>query len=166
MSHSDQSEPALSEVTGTFHYQELIDSRLGQPIAADLTDAEAEKLALSPGAKLAAGRNAMGWSVEQVAAQLKMAPRQIISIEKDDYAALPEAAIVKGFVRAYAKLLKLDPAVVVALVIIAPDKNKTAATSRAVVNTANKETNSLPVKAILFVFLLAALAIAYFNLIH
>ena len=103
MSKSEHNEPVPPEVTGTFHYQELIESRLGQPIAADLLEAEAKRLAASPGAKLAAGRVALGWTVEQVAAQLKLAPRQIIALEKDDYRALPEAAIVKGFTRAYAK---------------------------------------------------------------
>jgi cytoskeleton protein RodZ len=64
----------------------------------------------SPGARLAALREERGWTVEQVASQLNLAPRQILAIERDDYPSLPGMAIVRGFIRAYAKLLKVDPA--------------------------------------------------------
>jgi cytoskeleton protein RodZ len=64
----------------------------------------------SPGARLAAYREARGWSIEQVASQLNLAPRQVQAIENDDYPALPPLAILRGFVRAYAKLLKVDAA--------------------------------------------------------
>ncbi|RZI40575.1 helix-turn-helix domain-containing protein [Herbaspirillum sp. HC18] len=63
-----------------------------------------------PGAQLAAYREQHGWTVEQVASQLNLAPRQIVAIEHDDYGALPGMPIVRGFVRAYAKLLKVDAA--------------------------------------------------------
>jgi len=69
-----------------------------------------------PGATLAAQREAMGWSVEQVAEQLKLAVRQVVAIEAGDYAALPSPAVTRGFVRAYAKILRLDPAPLVAQV--------------------------------------------------
>ncbi|MFZ6745192.1 helix-turn-helix domain-containing protein [Undibacterium sp. JH2W] len=168
MSKSEQSEAALSEVTGTFHYQELIESRLGQPIASDLLEAEAQRLAASPGAKLAAGRNALGWTVEQVAARLRLAPRQIIALEKDDYPALPEAAIVKGFTRAYAKLVKLDPEPILALIKMGADKNQTppgkAAASRRPGNPATNQ--AFPLGIFICLCIAAALAYAYFNLQH
>jgi cytoskeleton protein RodZ len=69
-----------------------------------------------PGATLASQREAMGWTVEQVAEQLKLAVRQVVAIEAGDYAALPSPAVTRGFVRAYAKILRLDPAPLVALV--------------------------------------------------
>ena len=69
-----------------------------------------------PGATLAAQREAMGWTVEQVAEQLKLAVRQVVAIEAGDYAALPSPAVTRGFVRAYAKILRLDPAPLVTLV--------------------------------------------------
>ena len=68
----------------------------------------------NPGATLAAQREAMGWTVEQVAEQLKLAVRQVVAIEAADYAALPSPAVTRGFVRAYAKLLKIDAAPLVA----------------------------------------------------
>lgn len=69
-----------------------------------------EQQMVRPGAQLASYRKERGWSVEQVASQLNLAPRQIVAIESDDYPALPGMPIVRGFIRAYAKLLKVDPA--------------------------------------------------------
>lgn len=68
-----------------------------------------------PGATLAAQRQALGWTVEQVAEQLKLAVRQVVAIEAGDYAALPSPAVTRGFIRAYAKILRLDPAPLVAM---------------------------------------------------
>jgi cytoskeleton protein RodZ len=70
----------------------------------------------SLGAQLAAARVEREWSVEHVASQLNLAPRQIQALEADNYGALPGMASVRGFVRAYAKLLKLDADPLVALI--------------------------------------------------
>jgi cytoskeleton protein RodZ len=76
----------------------------------------------------------MGWSVEQVADQLKLAVRQVIALEAGDYASLPSPAVTRGFVRAYAKLVKLDPAPLVAQIAMetepAPDTSAVTATRR------------------------------------
>jgi cytoskeleton protein RodZ len=72
----------------------------------------------SPGAQLAAQRQILGWSVEQVAEQLKLAPRQVLAIETDNYGALPGMATVRGFIRAYAKIVKLDATPLVALIAV------------------------------------------------
>ena len=77
--------------------------------------ATSDKHHSQPGATLAAQREAMGWTVEQVAEQLKLAVRQVVAIEAADYAALPSPAVTRGFVRAYAKILRLDPAPLVAM---------------------------------------------------
>ena len=69
-----------------------------------------------PGATLAAQREALGWSVEQVAEQLKLAVRQVVAIEQGDFASLPSPAVTRGFVRAYAKILRVDPAPLVAMI--------------------------------------------------
>lgn len=71
-----------------------------------------------PGKTLAAAREAMGWSVEQIADQLKMAVRQVVALEAGDYAALPGPAVVRGFVRAYAKVVRLDPVPLVAQIAL------------------------------------------------
>jgi cytoskeleton protein RodZ len=64
----------------------------------------------SPGTQLAMRRQQFGWTIEQVASQINLAPRQIEAIEADDFAALPGMAVARGFIRAYAKLLKIDAA--------------------------------------------------------
>jgi len=60
------------------------------------------------GVILAQAREAAGMSIEDVAHQLKLAPRQVAAIERDDFASLPGRTFVRGFVRNYARLLKLD----------------------------------------------------------
>lgn len=62
----------------------------------------------TPGMQLAMRRQQFNWTVEQVARQLNLAPRQILAMEADDYGALPGMAVARGFIRAYAKLLQLD----------------------------------------------------------
>lgn len=84
-----------------------------------------------PGKTLAAQREAMGWTVEQVADQLKLAVRQVIALEEGDYANLPGPAVVRGFVRAYAKILKLDAAPLVAQIALdAPMSESSGSTVR------------------------------------
>lgn len=48
-------------------------------------------------------------SLDDVAQHLKYAPRQIEALERDDYAQLPAATVVRGMVRSYAKFLELAP---------------------------------------------------------
>ncbi len=81
-----------------------------------LPPASQEQQAAGPGASLAARRQEVGWTVEQVANQLNLAPRQVQAMEDDNYAALPGMVIARGFVRAYAKLLRLDPAPLLAMI--------------------------------------------------
>jgi cytoskeleton protein RodZ len=61
-----------------------------------------------PGARLQAAREAAGLSLEQVAQQLKLAPRQVRALEEEDFAQLPGRTFARGFVRNYARLLNLD----------------------------------------------------------
>jgi cytoskeleton protein RodZ len=63
------------------------------------------------GQALRSARQAANLSVAEVAQILKFSPRQIEALEADDHAALPGTTIVRGFVRSYAKLLKLDSGV-------------------------------------------------------
>lgn len=65
---------------------------------------------LSAGARLAQARVAQGFSLEQIEAHLKWSPRQIAEIEAGNYSVFPDMASVRGFVRSYAKYLKVDPA--------------------------------------------------------
>ena len=69
-----------------------------------------------PGAQLAAKRQESGLTIEQVAQQLNLASRQIAALEADNYSALPGIVITRGFIRAYAKLLKIDAAPLLAMI--------------------------------------------------
>jgi cytoskeleton protein RodZ len=87
--------------------------------------------AATPGEQMQARRESLGWSVEQAAEQLKLQPRQVAALEAGDYAALPNPAVVRGFIRAYAKILKLDAAPLVATIDIQPADNAEVVPSRA-----------------------------------
>lgn len=70
--------------------------------------------AVSAGMQLRAGREAAGLTIAAVAQQLKLAPRQVTALEEGDYAKLPGRTFVRGFVRNYARLLRLDSDAVLA----------------------------------------------------
>ncbi len=61
-----------------------------------------------PGARLRAAREAAGLSLDQVAQQLKLAPRQVKALEDESFGDLPGRTFSRGFVRNYARLLHLD----------------------------------------------------------
>jgi cytoskeleton protein RodZ len=69
--------------------------------------------ATTAGALLGAARAASGLSIDAVAQQLKLAPRQVRALEEGDYTHLPGRTFVRGFVRNYARLVHLDPDAVV-----------------------------------------------------
>jgi cytoskeleton protein RodZ len=74
------------------------------PMPDDLRAAE------SPFAQFARQRQVLGLSVEDVAQQLKLAPRQIEALEAGDFARLPPGTFARGMLRNYARLLRLDAA--------------------------------------------------------
>ena len=76
----------------------------------DLEQIEATTVLKKPstGYLLRSARESLGLSVEDVVVRIKLAPRQIIALEADDFKALPELAFIRGFVRSYAKLLQLE----------------------------------------------------------
>lgn len=78
------------------------------------SQSEAKSSQPSIGAQLVAQREARGWTIEQVASQLNLAVRQVQALEQDNFDALPGLASVRGFIRAYAKLLKMDATPLVA----------------------------------------------------
>ena len=74
------------------------------------TGAGAGSGARSPGAILGAAREAQGLSIDDISRQLKLSAAQIKAIESDDHAKLPGPVFARGFIRSYARLLKLDEA--------------------------------------------------------
>ena len=69
---------------------------------------EAGEAQASFGEVLATARNAAGMSIDEVAAKLRLSPRQIRALEKGEASSLPDATFVRGFIRNYAKLLGLQ----------------------------------------------------------
>lgn len=67
-----------------------------------------------PGAQLRQAREARGMSVAEVSASLKLSARQIEAAENDDFSRLSGATFVRGFIRNYARLLKIDAAPILA----------------------------------------------------
>lgn len=63
-----------------------------------------------PGAVLRAAREAQGYSLAEIAQVLKFGMRQLEALENDDYSTLKGATFIRGFVRSYARYLKLDEA--------------------------------------------------------
>lgn len=60
-----------------------------------------------PGAQLALARAQKGYTVEYVAGKLHLRGRVIELLEADDYNSMPEPVFIKGYFRAYAKLLDI-----------------------------------------------------------
>lgn len=86
----------------------------GAPEQALASGAESQEAAVvehalpSVGCILRTARENMGMSIDDVVVKIKLAPRQIIALEADDFQVLPETAFLRGFVRSYAKLLQLE----------------------------------------------------------
>ena len=62
-----------------------------------------------PGAQLAQARADLHLALEDVAAKLHLATRQIEALEQDDYSSLPGVTYVRGYLKSYALLLGLSP---------------------------------------------------------
>ncbi len=60
------------------------------------------------GGALRSARENQGLTVQDIANRLRLSPKQIEAIEADNFLALPEPTIVRGFIRNYAKLLKVS----------------------------------------------------------
>jgi cytoskeleton protein RodZ len=64
---------------------------------------------VSPGRQLAAARQAQGLAPADVARELKLSVWQVEALEAGRYQQLPGPLFVRGFIRNYARLLKLEP---------------------------------------------------------
>ena len=60
------------------------------------------------GGALRTARENQGLSIQDIASRLRLGTKQVESIEADNFAALPEPTIVRGFIRNYAKQLKIS----------------------------------------------------------
>ena len=60
------------------------------------------------GGALRTARECQGLSIQDIASRLRLGPKQIDALETDNFTALPEPTIVRGFIRNYAKQLKIN----------------------------------------------------------
>ncbi len=65
-------------------------------------------------AELVALRESLGMTINSAAAQLRIAPRQIEALEQGAWDKLPGLAFIKGVLRAYGKLMRVDLAPLIA----------------------------------------------------
>lgn len=85
---------------------------MSEQINADEISAPEANLVTAPavGEQLSAARKARGLAVIDIAQALKLGPRQVEALENGNWAALPGATFIRGFIRNYARLLQIDPA--------------------------------------------------------
>lgn len=69
---------------------------------------------VNPGEALRAARESRGWSVAEVATQLNLTPMRLSQLEAGEFEKLPGNTFSRGYIRAYAKLLGLEQAPLVA----------------------------------------------------
>ncbi|MEQ9725157.1 RodZ domain-containing protein [Pseudomonas sp. WHRI 8822A] len=69
---------------------------------------------VNPGEALRAARERRGWSVAEVATQLNLTPMRLTQLEAGEFEKLPGNTFSRGYIRAYAKLLGLEQAPLVA----------------------------------------------------
>ncbi|OAI52655.1 hypothetical protein AYO46_05185, partial [Betaproteobacteria bacterium SCGC AG-212-J23] len=82
------------------------------------------------GAELARAREERGLALTDVAQQLKFAARQLEALEQERFEQLPGGTFVRGMVRAYSRLLKIDAEPLLGRLadrFDAPDSNSLAA---------------------------------------
>ena len=80
--------------------------------AVSMVDLETAPVKL--GRQLAAARESSGLGVADVARQIKLSPAQVEAIEAGKLERLPGGVFARGFIRNYARLVKLDPEVLLA----------------------------------------------------
>ncbi|MBX2809191.1 MAG: DUF4115 domain-containing protein [Cellvibrionaceae bacterium] len=64
--------------------------------------------AVSPGDVLAAQRRQLGWSLRQVADELKVSPNKVSALENNAFDSFPSPTYTRGHLRNYARLLDLS----------------------------------------------------------
>jgi cytoskeleton protein RodZ len=77
--------------------------------AGDIRSAAAAGAGMAPNLRLAQARQAQGLTTAEVARRLKLSVWQVEALESGHYQSLPGPIFVRGFIRNYARLVRLDP---------------------------------------------------------
>lgn len=118
---------------------------MSNTIDTEKTSASASPGQVTAGSKLKAAREAAGLSLDAVAQQLKLAPRQVRALEDDDWQRLPGRTFVRGFSRNYARFVRLDPDAVLALL---PGPDTTPALERPALAVSRRPMGEIPIERI------------------
>jgi cytoskeleton protein RodZ len=115
----------------------------------------------SVGEILARARAARGFTLEDVAQQLKFGSRQLEALEQNRFDRLPSGTFARGMVRSYARLLKLDGDALLARMqgkFDTPDSSQLAARFKQPVPFSDASRRSNVIYAVLSVLILVAVA--------
>jgi len=78
-----------------------------------LSQAQTPSNAQRPGERLRQTRLLKGREIKEIATELNIHERILVAIEADDYKTLPEPAFIRGYLRAYGRLLGIDSDVLI-----------------------------------------------------
>ena len=112
------------------------------------------------GGALRYARETQGLSVQDVASKLRLGPKQIEAIEADQFEKLPEPTIVRGFIRNYAKLLKINAEPLLdAYIVIVPSNTRHEMTVKPTTNMQVSSGDKPKVSSYIWAGLVALLAL-------
>ena len=123
----------------------------------------------SPGKMLSSTRLSWDLSIEEVAENLNLSVDTVEALERDDYERLPGYTFVKGYIRSYANLLRLDPDEVLDGVELEPEKLNDIPAPRTTVKTKvrsrpkKKKSGGKFLKSLVLIFLVIVLALVGLN---
>jgi len=81
----------------------------------------------SIGAALRAAREAIGLTAQEIADRVKFSVRQVEALEQDDVAHLPQGTFLRGFIRSYARVVHLEPELLLNGIEIQPEHHSDVA---------------------------------------
>lgn len=134
-------------------------------------DLETFSFTETAGQKLAAARKDRDISVQEVAENLNLRVSIVEAVEADEYDKLPGSTFTRGYIRAYANLLRLDPDELIAMLGVNPvqmmeiPSGDGTSRIRRKPWRANKKRGFL-LKFLIFVIALAFIALALLGLNH
>nr|VFK78605.1 MAG: protein RodZ, contains Xre-like HTH and DUF4115 domains [Candidatus Kentron sp. SD] len=114
----------------------------------------------SPGEQLREARRARNLNIEDIAIHLRLTPATVSSLEEEDYEKLPGPVFIRGYLSAYARLLKISPS----SILSAFDRRNLAPPplSRGIANQSQMGSNHLLVQAMTYLIAFCLIALVFF----
>jgi len=112
-----------------------------------------------PGKQLREARHVRGLTIVEVAARLRLSPAMICDLEAEEYDRLPGAGFIRGYLGAYARLLKIAPAPI----LDAFDHHNLAlpTLTRDVFNQSRMRANHLPMRIATYLIVLTLFTLVF-----